>query len=45
MEEIRAYRENGLETGAFDSVNRVIVDHFKSGDGVDELFTTMIQVY
>ena len=35
MEEIRAYRENGLETGAFDSVNRVIVDHFKSGDGVD----------
>ena len=33
MDEISEYRENG--TGAFDSVNRAIVDHFLTGDGYD----------
>ena len=32
-EEIAAYRESG--TGAFDSVNRAIIDHFLAGDGYD----------
>ena len=35
MAEIEAYRANGLEIGAFDSHNRVIIDHFVSGDGYD----------
>ena len=33
--ELEEYRNNGQELGAFDSVNRVIVDHFVSGDGYD----------
>lgn len=33
MEEISAYKANG--TGAFDSVNRAIIDQFVAGDGYD----------
>lgn len=34
-EEIEAYKNNGVEKGAFDSVNRAVIDHFISGDGYD----------
>ncbi len=35
LEEIEAYKNNGEAKGSFDSVNRVLIDHFLAGDGED----------